>query len=76
MKSVNVIIKNTYCNYDEWNIENLQLLHEQGDAHLHLYGKKETKPGRKMGHITVLNASRAKLISQLKWIRESISIKS
>ena len=57
-------------------LENLQLLHEQGDAHLHLYGKKETKPGRKMGHITVLNASRAKLISQLKWIKESISIKS
>jgi phosphoribosylaminoimidazole carboxylase (NCAIR synthetase) len=22
-------------------------------AHLHLYGKRETRPGRKMGHVTV-----------------------
>ncbi len=25
------------------------------DAHLHLYGKSEARPGRKMGHITVLD---------------------
>ena len=24
------------------------------DVHLHLYGKKEARPGRKMGHITTL----------------------
>ena len=24
----------------------------QGDAHLHLYGKHEARPGRKMGHVT------------------------
>jgi 5-(carboxyamino)imidazole ribonucleotide synthase len=57
-------------------VENLQLLHEQGEAHLHLYGKKETKPGRKMGHITVLNSNRNKLVSQLNWIKENIKIKS
>jgi len=26
-------------------------------AHLHLYGKREARPGRKMGHITVAAAS-------------------
>lgn len=57
-------------------VENLQLLHEQGDAHLHLYGKKETKPGRKMGHITVLNTNKSKLFTQLNWIKENIKIKS
>lgn len=57
-------------------VENLQLLHEHGDAHLHLYGKKETKPGRKMGHITVLNTNKSKLIAQLQWIKENIKIKS
>ena len=25
-----------------------------GDVHLHLYGKTESRPGRKMGHVTVL----------------------
>ena len=25
------------------------------NAHIHLYGKKDARPGRKMGHITVLN---------------------
>jgi 5-(carboxyamino)imidazole ribonucleotide synthase len=27
---------------------------EQPDAHLHLYGKVEARPGRKMGHVTRL----------------------
>ena len=26
----------------------------EGDIHLHLYGKKESRPGRKMGHLTAL----------------------
>jgi 5-(carboxyamino)imidazole ribonucleotide synthase len=25
------------------------------DAHLHLYGKAEARPGRKMGHVTRLH---------------------
>lgn len=29
------------------------------DAHLHLYGKREVRPGRKMGHITALGNSLA-----------------
>lgn len=28
------------------------------DAKLHLYGKKEARPGRKMGHVTLLGATR------------------
>lgn len=30
------------------------------DAHLHLYGKLEARPGRKMGHLTVLAGTAAK----------------
>lgn len=29
-----------------------QILAEDGEAHLHLYGKKEARDGRKMGHVT------------------------
>lgn len=57
-------------------VENIEKLNELENVHLHLYGKKETKPGRKMGHITVLNKNRAKLITQLKWLREHIKITS
>jgi 5-(carboxyamino)imidazole ribonucleotide synthase len=32
---------------DKWE----NILHEPG-AHLHLYGKGEARPGRKMGHVT------------------------
>ena len=28
------------------------ILAEDGEAHLHLYGKKEAREGRKMGHVT------------------------
>lgn len=57
-------------------VENLHQLYEQGDVFLHLYGKKETRPGRKMGHITVLNNNKARLISQLNWVKENVKIKS
>lgn len=30
---------------------------ETPNAHLHLYGKGESRPGRKMGHVTLLNPS-------------------
>ena len=33
----------------EWNV-----LFEQLDLKLHLYGKHEARPGRKMGHFTVI----------------------
>jgi 5-(carboxyamino)imidazole ribonucleotide synthase len=32
----------------------LQNIEKLSHAHLHLYGKKEAKPKRKMGHVTVL----------------------
>ena len=35
------------------------------DTHLHLYGKQESRPGRKMGHITVLADSIAGVRQQL-----------
>lgn len=42
-------------------------------AHLHLYGKKEAAPGRKMGHVTFTGAKREQLlaIAQNNLIRSS-----
>lgn len=57
-------------------IENLEKLSELEQTYIHLYGKKETKPGRKMGHITTLNSNRDKLIKQLNWIKDNIKVVS
>lgn len=37
------------------DIENWQEYLQQPHAHLHLYGKKEVREGRKMGHVTTLS---------------------
>lgn len=45
-------------------------------VYVHLYGKKTTKPFRKMGHVTVTHSSldEAKKIAQ--WVKQTIKVKS
>jgi 5-(carboxyamino)imidazole ribonucleotide synthase len=42
---------------------------DEPDAHLHLYGKAEARPGRKMGHVTVTGTDPATVLSTLGTIR-------
>lgn len=39
---------------------------ERSEISLHLYGKKEAKPGRKMGHVTFTGEHREELLQQAK----------
>jgi 5-(carboxyamino)imidazole ribonucleotide synthase len=39
------------------------------NAFVHLYGKKITKPGRKMGHVTILSKDRQELVHQSNKVR-------
>ena len=41
---------------------------------VHLYGKKQTKPGRKMGHVTVLSAEKQELIHQCNRIKQILKV--
>jgi 5-(carboxyamino)imidazole ribonucleotide synthase len=41
---------------------------------VHLYGKKETKPGRKMGHVTILSNDYHELIFQANKIKQKLKI--
>lgn len=41
---------------------------------VHLYGKKETKPGRKMGHVTILSAEKQELIHQANRIKSTLKV--
>ncbi len=43
---------------------------------VHLYGKQETKPGRKMGHVTILSNERQELIHQAIKIKQLLSVES
>ena len=44
------------------------------NAFVHLYGKKETKPGRKMGHVTILSAEKQELIHQANRIKSTLKV--
>ena len=47
---------------------------ETADAHLHIYGKLKSHPGRKMGHLTLLGDDLAKTYAEAKRITENIQI--
>ena len=42
------------------------------NVHLHLYGKREPRPGRKMGHLTALAADSAKAIARVREARAAL----
>ncbi len=44
--------------------------------HIHIYGKKETKPFRKMGHITVTNTNLEQAKTIALWAKKQIQVKS
>jgi len=46
------------------------------NAFLHLYGKDSTKPGRKMGHITILSAEKQDLIHKANKIKQTLNVTS
>lgn len=46
------------------------------NAFIHLYGKLETKPGRKMGHVTVISAEKQDLIHKANKIKQTLTVKS
>lgn len=41
---------------------------------VHIYGKKHTKPGRKMGHVTILGENRRELLSKAAIVKRSLKV--
>jgi 5-(carboxyamino)imidazole ribonucleotide synthase len=41
---------------------------------VHIYGKKQTKPGRKMGHVTILSKERQELVHQANRIKNTLKV--
>lgn len=54
--------------------EGLNEVLKMDNAFVHIYGKKQTKPGRKMGHITILNKDKQDLIRRANKIKEELKV--
>jgi 5-(carboxyamino)imidazole ribonucleotide synthase len=49
---------------------------QKGNVHIHLYGKKETRPFRKMGHVTVLDRHLPRAIEKAKFVQEHLIVRT
>ncbi|MBM3440363.1 MAG: 5-(carboxyamino)imidazole ribonucleotide synthase [Bacteroidetes bacterium] len=56
--------------------EGLETVLEMPHAYVHIYGKANTKPGRKMGHVTLLGNDIPTLISEAHHIKEILRVVS
>ena len=54
--------------------EGMEEVLKMENVFLHLYGKKETRPGRKMGHATILSPEKSDLVFKAKAIRQKFKI--
>ncbi|MBX2913879.1 MAG: 5-(carboxyamino)imidazole ribonucleotide synthase [Cyclobacteriaceae bacterium] len=45
-------------------------------VHVHLYGKKATKPFRKMGHVTIVDADPIRLKKKVNFVKETLKVKA
>ena len=56
--------------------EGLKEILEIENVFVHIYGKKETRPGRKMGHITILSKEKQELIHQANRIKQTVKVRA
>jgi 5-(carboxyamino)imidazole ribonucleotide synthase len=54
--------------------EGLENILSMDNVFVHIYGKAYTKPGRKMGHITVLSADKQDLLHRVNQIRHRLRV--
>jgi 5-(carboxyamino)imidazole ribonucleotide synthase len=60
----------------EASYEGIDEVLKMENVFLHLYGKKETRPGRKMGHATILSPEKSDLVYKAKAIKQKLRITS
>jgi len=56
--------------------EGLDVVMDLPNVYIHLYGKTTTKPGRKMGHVTILGNSQRELMTKAEVVRNSLKVVS
>jgi len=56
--------------------EGLEKILEMDNVFVHIYGKAATRPGRKMGHVTILDTNDSALLHRANQIRNTLYVKS
>jgi len=56
--------------------EGLHEVLQMDNVFVHLYGKPETRPGRKMGHVTILSREKQELIHKANRIKTALKIQA
>ncbi|MBM3416657.1 MAG: 5-(carboxyamino)imidazole ribonucleotide synthase [Bacteroidetes bacterium] len=56
--------------------EGLDEVLKMDNAFVHLYGKKETRPGRKMGHVTIISSEKLDLLHKSNRVKHTLIPKS
>lgn len=56
--------------------EGLEEILKLEGAHVHLYGKKLTKPFRKMGHVTVVDQNLGSLEKKANFVKQTLKVKA
>jgi len=54
--------------------ENLEKILGIDGVYVHLYGKKYTKPFRKMGHVTIVDIDRDKAIEKARYVQKTLKV--
>jgi 5-(carboxyamino)imidazole ribonucleotide synthase len=67
---VNIIGNDGYSG--EAKYEGLAEVLQMDNVFVHIYGKKQTKPGRKMGHVTVLSKDKQELVHKANRIKNTL----
>jgi 5-(carboxyamino)imidazole ribonucleotide synthase len=67
---VNIIGTDGYTG--EVKYDGLQEVLQMDNVFVHIYGKKQTKPGRKMGHVTILSKEKQELIHKANRIKNTL----
>jgi 5-(carboxyamino)imidazole ribonucleotide synthase len=52
----------------------LEQVLELSGVHIHLYGKKITKPFRKMGHVTIVDSSPERLREKARFVKDTLKV--
>jgi len=63
------------CN-GEVKYEGLEDVMKIDNAFVHIYGKKQTKPGRKMGHVTILSKEKQDLLHRSNKVKHILKAKT
>ena len=54
--------------------EGLEPVLQLAGVHVHLYGKKSTKPFRKMGHVTIIDSDMESLKKKANFVKQTLKV--